>query len=479
MRARRVANARRATKLALAGAALFCAPGLHGSIAHAAPFSYQPPGQLVPGSGTGRVDNKVYVPGMRFPIELAPAYLNSQVWGVGGSQGPSGSQCSSKNFSYPWWDNYCEKRSWKMPLCPSGTGHQGQDIRASSCDKGKHWVVATVDGKITNIGSYSVYLTANDGTVHRFLHMSHVQVKTGQSITKGTRVGKVSNAFGGTPTTVHLHFDLKQYVSGTGSVYVPTYMSLVKGYEALIGPVAPTLDAKLTGQRSDAVPDADGLADYRVCTGQAVRMWFQLENTGTASWTDVGGASVGQSVRLGAPGDVPDPLTGQTRYSVNANSNSKVVPASANPAGPNCYDKSGCRRTEFVQGGILGIAPASPGIVQTKWQLLDEGRDWFGPTLSMTFNVVECPGSPDASTWSDGSVIGVGGVGGMGGVWGAGGALAGSGSSGSSGQRTQLVGEGEEGCGCRIPGVGAPEPRRLAGLVMLAALLLQRRRRRP
>ncbi len=243
-------------KRALIAASLFCAASLCGSLVYAAPFSYQPAGQLVSGSGTGRVDSKVYVPGMRFPIELAPAFLNSQVWGVGGSQGPSGSQCDAKNFSYPWWDNYCEKRSWNMPLCPSGTGHQGQDIRASSCDKNKHWAVATVDGKITSIGSYSVYLTAADGTIHRFLHMGSVQVKTGQSITKGTRVGKVSNAFGGTPTTVHLHFDLKQNVSGVGSVYVPTYMSLIKGYEALIGPVAPAMAAKLTGQRTVALPAA-------------------------------------------------------------------------------------------------------------------------------------------------------------------------------------------------------------------------------
>ncbi len=452
-------------KHALAAASLFCAASLCGSASLAAPFSYQPPGQLVAGSGTGRVDNKVYVPGMRFPIELAPAFLNSQVWGVGGSQGPSGSQCDSKNFSYPWWDNYCEKRSWKMPLCPSGTGHQGQDIRASSCDKNKHWVVATVDGKITSIGSYSVYLTANDGTIHRFLHMGSVQVSTGQSIKKGTRVGKVSNAFGGTPTTVHLHFDLKQNVSGVGSVYVPTYMSLIKGYEALIGPVAPAMAAKLTGQRSDAVPDPDGVADYRVCTGQPIRMWFQLENTGTLPWTDVGGASDGQSVRLGVPGDTKDPLTGTSRISVNENLNVDVVPASASPAGPDCYDNKGCRRTEFTKDGILAAAPATPGIVESKWQLVDELRQWFGPTLSMSFNVVECLGGLDSGSWGDGSVLGTGGG-------------SGSGAGGGSAQTTQRLSQGEEGCGCRVPASGGSPMGRFAWLLALTALLRRRRARR-
>jgi len=59
------------------------------SIAYAA-FSYRPAGELVSGSGTGRKDATVYAPGIRFPIEKAPAYPNSQVWGVGGSAGPAG-----------------------------------------------------------------------------------------------------------------------------------------------------------------------------------------------------------------------------------------------------------------------------------------------------------------------------------------------------------------------------------------------------
>lgn len=202
-----------------------------------ADFSYQPPGQLVSGSGTGRVDQNVYVEGMRFPIENAPAYANSQVWGHGGMNGPGGGQCHANNFKYPWWDNFCESRSWEMPMCPGGTGHQGQDIRAASCEDKKHWAVAAVDGKITNVGSYSVYLRAADGTQHRYLHMDppSVQVKVGDTVSKGKRLGRVSNAFGGTPTTVHLHYDLQQNISGLGQVYVPTYLSLVRSYQRLIG----------------------------------------------------------------------------------------------------------------------------------------------------------------------------------------------------------------------------------------------------
>ncbi len=204
--------------------------------ASAQEFSYSPPGTLQAGSA-GRSDETVYVPGMRFPIEESPAYANSQVYGRGGSQGGGGSQCDAQNFSYPWWDNYCEPRSWTMPLCPSGTGHQGQDIRAASCTANTHWAVAAENGTITNIGSYSVSLRGESGTLHRYLHManSSLQVSVGQTVQRGDRMGRVSNEFGGTPTTVHLHYDLQQAVSGLGTVYVPTYMSLVRSYEELLG----------------------------------------------------------------------------------------------------------------------------------------------------------------------------------------------------------------------------------------------------
>jgi MYXO-CTERM domain-containing protein len=199
-------------------------------------FSYLPPGDLIPDSGEGRVDETIYAPGMRFPIEEGPAFANSQVYNAGGYLGPPGGQCDATNYDYPWRDNYCEIRQWDMPLCPAGTGHQGQDIRPATCEKSVHWAVAAVDGTITNIGSYSVYLTGADGTRYDYLHMSDVQVTVGQDVARGERIGKVSNEFGGTPTTIHLHFNLRQNVSGVGSVYVPPYMSLVAAYEELIGP---------------------------------------------------------------------------------------------------------------------------------------------------------------------------------------------------------------------------------------------------
>jgi len=192
-------------------------------------FAYHPSGSLEPGSGRGRVDNTAYVPDMRFPIQNAPAFANSQVHRPGGYI-LGGSQCDSSNYSYPWRDNYCETRTHPMPLCPSGTGHQGQDIRASTCADRRHPVVATVDGTITGIGSYSVSLTSSDGTTHRFLHMRDVAVRVNQRVTKGTVLGKVSNNMGSTPTTIHLHYDLRR-----NGRYISPYMSLVQSYQRLLG----------------------------------------------------------------------------------------------------------------------------------------------------------------------------------------------------------------------------------------------------
>ncbi len=430
----------------------------------AAQFSYDPVGQLHPGSGSGAADATVYVPNMRFPMESAPAFANSQVWGHGGSQGPSGGQCHQNNFSFPWKDNYCESRSWTMPLCPSGTGHQGQDIRAATCDKNVHWVVAGFDGQITNVGSYSVYLTRSDGTRLRYLHMGSVQVSTGQTITKGQRLGKVSNAFGGTPTTVHLHFDINQNVSGHGKVYVSPYMTLVRAYEELIGEAGPNLDAKVIRAEADLVADETGQADYKACTGQAFTMTYEVENAGKLTWTDtMPGSNPGEMIRLGVPTDTPDPFTGETRISVNATAN-----ASVDPSGGECSNATGCKRVAFTGSGM---APLMPGTVTSTWQMVDETREWFGPEMSLSVRVADCkpPGSGGNGGTGQGGTGTAGttggGNGGGVGVGGAGVGGAGTGGPGAGGnnvgpgQQTTVTNSGDDG-GCSV---AIPESNRASG----------------
>lgn len=203
----------------------------HGVAASMTPTSFNPPGQLLPGSGTGRPDSRVYSPEMLFPIEKKPAYANSQVYNPGGNLGPPGDQCDARNYSFPWWDNFCETRSRNTPMCPTGKGHQGQDIRPSTCKKDIHFVVSATDGTVTHIGGYSVFITAPDTTQYRYLHMSNVEVKLHDKVTKGSHIGRVSNVFTA-PTTIHLHFEIFQNIAGQYK-QVPPYTSLVSAYQRL------------------------------------------------------------------------------------------------------------------------------------------------------------------------------------------------------------------------------------------------------
>jgi len=204
-------------------------------------FSYTPAGQLDPAkSGKGRLgDNYIYAKGIRFPIESAPAYINSQVYGIGGLYGAKGSLCDEKNYQYPWHDNYCEKRRWGMPLCAGGEGHQGVDIRTATCEKRKYYAVAVEDGIITYIGKYTVKLRGNSGRTYRYLHLDSpsVLVTRGAKVSRGERLGLVSNNMGSTKTSIHLHFDMKQTIKIDGkskTVYVPVYTSLVDAYKRLL-----------------------------------------------------------------------------------------------------------------------------------------------------------------------------------------------------------------------------------------------------
>ena len=212
-------------------------------------WPHEPGGALYPGSGSGATDPTVWAPGMRFPMEAAPAFANSQVYGYGGYQAPGpGGQCDSRNYDYPWRDNFCETRSWTNGMCPSGKGHQGQDIRPATCVKKTHWVVAAESGTVTSIGSYTVFIQGASGRIYRYLHMDMPGVRAliheGQAVTRGQHIGKVSADFGGNATTIHLHFEIKAPVTSGGStavIFVPVYSSLVDSYGRLLN--APPGDA--------------------------------------------------------------------------------------------------------------------------------------------------------------------------------------------------------------------------------------------
>jgi hypothetical protein len=188
----------------------------------------------------------VLVPDMLFPIKSAPAVAQTQVyrWG-GGVKG--GDQCDTRNFVAPWRDNYCETRSsGSTPWCSKSGVHLGQDIRVGTpegckaerttkaADRSRYEVVAVEDGIISNVGSYSISLRADSGgRIYRYLHlnMAKLKVATNQTVKKGDVVGYVSNDFGGTPTTLHLHFEIRLNTSENGWQYAPPYSSLLEAYK--------------------------------------------------------------------------------------------------------------------------------------------------------------------------------------------------------------------------------------------------------
>ncbi|HVY87698.1 MAG TPA: M23 family metallopeptidase [Hyphomonadaceae bacterium] len=213
-----------------------------------ASFYYFRPGNLEPGSGLGAgeaVENAITVQDMMFPIKDAPAYPQSQVYRYGGGV-KGGDQCDKRNFSAPWRDNFCETRSTGDTTFCKAKAHLGQDIRVGTpegcasevktkaADRSRYEIVAVEDGIISNVGSYSISLRADSGgRIYRYLHlnMKKLKVATGQHVKKGDVVGYVSNDFGGTPTTLHLHFEIRMNTAENGWQYAPPYTSLLAAYQ--------------------------------------------------------------------------------------------------------------------------------------------------------------------------------------------------------------------------------------------------------
>lgn len=257
---------------------------------HSHNFEYHAPGDLLPGTGQGRADYTVYTL-MRFPIARAPAFANSQVFMDGGNcldgklnlvgdvpdqpfvplrtaydcplagKKLVNEEGSPANYQYPWRDNFCEQRSWEVAQCPSGVGHQGQDIRPRSCNA-KTWqsapgrptvercepflhdVVAVADGTIHRFdGAQTLNLYVNSVEDHfkvRYLHMDPNAMDTdgvtnGRKVRRGDNLGKLGNYLDGPfGTSSHLHFEMS-VPTREGWVRVNPYSSLIVSYEALIG----------------------------------------------------------------------------------------------------------------------------------------------------------------------------------------------------------------------------------------------------
>jgi len=225
-------------------------------VAASADFSYRPSGDIIVNSGShkqgGRVDYTAYSQ-IRFPLENAPAFAHSQSFGTRRSNDKPPDELAGGNTSYPWQDNFCEARSFGVGQCPSGFGHQGQDIRPGSCpaaaasndhcDPRQQAVVAVRDGVlIRSLKQQAATLQVNTRNEHirfRYMHMNPASmdadgVLSGRHVEEGEKIGVVSNYLDHpNGTTRHLHFDV-QVFTRDGWLWVSPYVTLISAYERLI-----------------------------------------------------------------------------------------------------------------------------------------------------------------------------------------------------------------------------------------------------
>jgi hypothetical protein len=229
-------------------------------------FRYHPVGTLVPGSGmrarAGNADRTVYAR-IRFPAASAPAYVNTQTfrrrgglviaWAPAAATADETQDARPEPAQYVWRDNFCERRDFAVGQCPSGRGHQGQDILGVTCEPGprkrdcpanRDDVVAAREGMILRESwndSFFLYTNAPGERLRfRHLHMHPHRLDddgifSGRVVKEGDRFGTIGN-YNRRPgmTTTHLHFEI-QVPTRDGYVRINPYMTLVASYEHLIG----------------------------------------------------------------------------------------------------------------------------------------------------------------------------------------------------------------------------------------------------
>ena len=246
-------------------------------------FTYRPSGDIIANSGLrkqgGHADSIAYSQ-IRFPLEKPIAFVHSQEFRARRSSDKPLDELSGGNASYPWRDNFCEARSFNVGQCPSGFGHQGEDIRSAPCplnvedgdrcDPKQQAVVAVRDAVVIRAPKQqAVTLQVNSRNEHvrfRYMHMNPAAldasgVLNGRSVDEGEKIGVVSNYLDHpNGTSLHLHFDIQAFTRD-GWIWVNPYVTLISAYERLlrgrgreIGPEIAAQPAVAHALPEDAVP---------------------------------------------------------------------------------------------------------------------------------------------------------------------------------------------------------------------------------
>jgi hypothetical protein len=219
-------------------------------------FTYRPSGDIIANSGLrkqgGHADLIAYSQ-IRFPVEKPIAFVHSQEFRARRSSDKPLDELSGGNTSYPWRDNFCEARSFNVGQCPSGFGHQGEDIRPAPCplnveggdrcDPRQHAVVAVRDAVVIRAPKQQAATlqinTRNEHVRFRYMHMNPAALDAsgmlnGRGVDEGEKIGVVSNYLDHpNGTSLHLHFDV-QVFTRDGWIWVNPYVTLISAYERLI-----------------------------------------------------------------------------------------------------------------------------------------------------------------------------------------------------------------------------------------------------
>jgi hypothetical protein len=209
-----------------------------------------------------------------------PAYASSQQYVNKDDCSRNGTHCrigdnltspdEAPNGRYIWQDNFCEGRAFEAWQCPGGWGHQGQDIRpttcairADRCVAGRHPTVAVRDGVLVRAKvDQAAFVLVNERNEHirfRYMHMEPGQMNAdgmlfGRRVSEGEKIGAVSNYLGRIAgTSTHLHFDI-QVFTRDGWIWVNPYATLVASYEHLIGARGKLYGAEPTIETVSPVP---------------------------------------------------------------------------------------------------------------------------------------------------------------------------------------------------------------------------------
>ena len=219
-------------------------------------FTYRPSGDIIANSASASRAATSTSPPIRksaFRWKRPLAFVHSQEFRNRRSSDKPIDELAGSNTSYPWRDNFCEARSFNVGQCPSGFGHQGEDIRPAPCPPhsrrrralrpqaagGRRRPRRRRDPRAEAAGgdaagqhpqrTHSLPLHAHEsGRAGRRRRAERAQRRRRREDRRGFELSRPPQRH-----QPHLHFDV-QVFTRDGWIWVNPYVTLISAYERLI-----------------------------------------------------------------------------------------------------------------------------------------------------------------------------------------------------------------------------------------------------